>query len=477
MLTGLTPERLGMALTSFDSGDLSEAAWLWDVMSRRDDVISSVKPKREKAVSRRDWQVLTTEDTPAAKTQQKILEDFWNNITAYDALNRNDRGSISKLIRFMMQSVSYQFSVHHLLWQPTRETLTCTFEFVPLWHFENRTGELRFKQTGLEYTGADMPQEEWMVTTGDGLMHAGSIGYTVKRNALADWMVFSEKFGVPGVLGRTSQAQDSDGGRAMQEAVETFSSDWEATLFGDDGTGKIELIEAKNGGNLPMPDLIDRVDRRLAALWRGADLSSMSSGSGEGTGASLQREEMDLIEQDDALMISEKLNEIERTVLRWHFGPKVKPLAYIRLSVPQREDLKLLLDAITRLTELGTPIAVADVMERFGLAQPKAGEPLLTRQAKAPAPDPAPQLNADRGEEVFLAGAARLLAKASAEDRVGMVEDMKQILRSNDATILNATATFLETLPDRLGQDTAQVAAWETLLGAALVNGLGLARS
>jgi len=492
MLSGLTPQSLGMALDAYERGEFSRAALLWRSIALRDDVIACVKPKREKAVARRDWQILSVDGSATAAAHQATLDEFWSNITAYDALNRNDRGGVSKLIRQMMQSQSYGFAAHHLVWQPSRLGLTCAFESAPLWHFENRTGEFRFLPTGMEVDGIDMPQSEWMITVGEPLMIAGSIGYLAKRNSMADWMVFSEKFGVPGILGKTSQAQDSEGGRAMQEAIETFSSDWEAVLFGDDGSGKIELIQASgSSATLPFPALIDRIDRRLAALWRGADLSSMSATQGQGQGASLQQDEIDLIETDDALLISETLNEIERRVIAWHYGPRVKPMAYFRLSTPQREDLNLLLSAVTKLVELGGEVGVQNIMERFGIEQPKKGDPLLRAATVNPVnpvnPVPASDLDPitqteinaqrrDRNEELFLARAARLLAGAAADDRADMVDDLRVILNTDDANLATATESFLGKLPDRIGQDQHQITAWETLLASSLVNGLALAK-
>lgn len=482
MLRGLTPSMLGMALDAFDAGDMGQAAMLWHTMARRDDVIASVKSKREKAVSRRDWQILVSEESTQATAHQEALQSFWNNVSAVDALNRNDRGGISKLIRQMMQAQSYGFQGHHLVWQPSRNELTCTFEAAPLWFFENRTGEFRFRPTGMEYSGDEMKPEEWLVTCGDPLMIAGSIAYLCKRNSLADWMVFSEKFGIPGVLGKTSQAQDSAGGEAMQAAVEAFSSEWEAVLFGDDQTGSISLIEAKGGSTLPFPALIERVDRRLSALWRGADLSSMSSGQGEGTGATLQGEEADIIEADDALLISETLNEIERRVIAWHFGVKTKPLAYFRLNTPQREDLKLLLEAVTLLVDSGAEIAVSSLLERFNIEQAKPGEDVLQRKgANRPAaaaqeecdPELNAELNRDKEEARFMARAARLLAGASADDRVALVEELRGVLNAGDDKLLTQCTGFMERLPEYIGQDSHQVAAWESLLSSALVNGLG----
>lgn len=483
MMRGLSGESLATALDGFESGNLRAAAQLWHSMCLRDDVISSVKPKREKAVSRRDWQVLTADDSAEAKAQAKILTEFWNSVKAVDAFDRNQRGSFAFLVRQMMSAASFKYSAHHLVWQPSRDQLTCTFEHVPLAFFENLTGTLQFCPTGLEYNGQPLTQDEWLVNTGDGLMMAGSIAYFCKRNALADWMAFSDKFGMPGILGKTNQGKDTPGGLAMADAVETFGQDWAAVIYGDDQSGEIELITANGSSSmLPMPDLIERVDRRLAALWRGGDLNSISSTKGQGTGASLQDGETDLIEQDDALSISERLNEIEEIVLRWHYGPRVKVKAYIRLIVPQSEDLKLLLECVTALVKLGAPIAIADVLERFGFSTPKAGAELLRDSASTTPLDPSDpsdpsaletaRLNAaDAAEEQFLARAARLLSKASREDRENLVGDMKAILAAPAGTQLAALAAFMEKLPENIGQDSAQVRAWEAFLASAIVGG------
>lgn len=476
MLRSLSGPMLAQALDGFEYGDLRAAAQLWQSMAARDDVIPNVKGKREKRVSRRDWQVLKIDESAEAERQRKVLHDFWSNIKAVDAFDRNVRGGFAMLVRQMMQSVSFKYQAHHLVWQPSKDRLGCTFEAVPLQFFENRTGVLQFCPTGMEYEGTPMSPDEWMVTCGDGLMVAGSIGYFCKRNSMADWLAFSDKFGMPGILGRTNQGKDTEGGREMAEAVAAFGQDWATVIYGDDGSGKIELIEAKGGTSLPMPPLIERVDRRLTALWCGADLSSMSSTNGQGTGASIQGEESDLLEQDDALTISERLNEIDEIVLRWWFGPRVKVKAYVRLIVPQSEDLKLLLEVVEKLVRLGAPIAVADILERFGFATPKAGADLLGNVQAAREEDEAARearLNAarDEAEEQFMARAARLLARASREDRENLVGGIKDILKAPEGRQLQELAAFVERLPANIGRDAAQVRQWEVLLASALVNG------
>ena len=470
MLRALSGESLASALDTFEAGNLRPAALLWQSMCERDDVLMSVKPKREKSVSRRDWQVLTSDDSPEATRQQEILTAFWNSIRVVDAYDLNQRGGFALLVRQMMRAVSFKYQVHHLVWQPSKDALTCTFESVPLQFFENLTGTLRHCPTGMEYEGTDLKQDEWLVTCGDGLMTAASIGYFCKRNALSDWMAFSDKFGMPGILARTSQGKDTPGGLAMAEAAESFGQDWAAVLYGDDGSGKIELVEAAGAAALPFPALIERVDRRIAALYRGADLSSLSSSSGQGTGASLQDGETDLIDQDDALSVSERLNEVEEIVLRWWFGPKVRVKAYLRLIVPQSEDLKLLITAVESLVKLGAPVAIADVLERFGFPTPKEGAELLGNNP-ALVNAATPQINASLNEDTFLARAGRLLAVASREDRENLVGALREILSAPEGTQINALASFMEKLPDNIGQDAAQVRAWEVLLASALISG------
>ena len=151
--------------------------------------------------------------------------------------------------------------------------------------------------------------------------------------------------------------------------------------------------------------------------------------------------------------------------------------------MPQSDDLKLLLASVESLVKLGAPIAISDILERFGFATPGKNAELLgaaTRQSGQPGQDSQDaqetQLNADQAEDLFLAKAGKLLAKASREDRENLVGELKAVLSSPEGTQLNALAAFVERLPENIGQDSAQVRAWEALLASALVNGFAAAQ-
>jgi phage gp29-like protein len=494
LLQGLTGGSLAAALSGFEAGNLRQAAQLWELIATRDDVISSVKPKREKALARRSWEIVQEDNSPEADAQKEKLLAFWNSARAVNAYDRNERGGFSKLVKQMLSAVSYKYAAHHIVWKPGKDEIKAEFEFVPLSFFENTTGELRFCPTGLELAGEPLEPGQWMVTTGDGIMVAACICYLAKRNSWADWMVFSERFGIPGILGRTPASADSDAGRALVDAVTSISNDWAACLFGDDkkNGSTIELLEVKGGAaSLPFPALIERVDRRLAAMWRGADLSSISSSSGQGTGASLQGDETALIEMDDALNVEETLEEVSNAVLRWYYGPNVKVKAYLKISVPAPEDLKLLIEAIKMLVSHGAPVSIEAALERLGFPIPKDGAELLrppldysssySEAFKDGATDGSgfdlmnersTQTNAILEDDAeFMREAAKLLAQASADDRAKLAKALQGVLSNPDELLFDSVREFIAALPQHIAANPAQVKAWERIIAAALVRG------
>jgi phage gp29-like protein len=389
----LKPDMLARVLDQFEHGYLREACLLWEKIAERDDVIASVKPKREKDVSQLDMQVVVSPDSGAdGDSHKEVLERFWKNVRCVNSYDRNERGGFRRLVKQMMTAVSYRYAAHHIIWQPRPDgDLRATFEFVPLWMFENRTGRLRYLPS-LSATGGEILADgEWMVTVGDGLMISCCIGYLAKRSAFNDWLVFSEKFSVPGVMGRTTAKKGSAEAEAMKAAVESFGHDWMAVIYGDDGTHAkpIELVQANgNPAGMPMPAVVERVDRKFAALYRGADLSSMSSNQGDGTGASLQEKETDILRRDDAETIAETLEEVSRMVIEWHFGNGVEPLARVELVVPVQEDTTKVIDAGIKLADKGARVSISALMERANIPEAKDDADVLGGTSNIERPTP-----------------------------------------------------------------------------------------
>jgi phage gp29-like protein len=203
-------------------------------------------------------------------------------------------------------------------------------------------------------------------------MESCSIAYLFKHLPLRDWLVYCERNGMPGVRGVTDAAPGTPEWDAAREAVRDFGAEFQALM--SRGT-EILPVDLTSKGELPYPLLVERMDRALASLWRGADLSTLSRG--QGLGASLQADEMALLEQDDAAMISETLNaQVDAFVVRELFGDE-RPLARFCLK-PDADAARLVhLELLQRLANLGAPVAVAGLHERLGLPTPAPGEATL----------------------------------------------------------------------------------------------------
>jgi len=361
----LTPQLLSTYLDQRVLGYVAYAALVWEQIERRDDVIRNVASKRKKAASRLLRQSRKLVNTPEAEEDARALDDFYNNITVVNALDQNEVGGFPLLVRQMMDAVGKYYAVHEIVWQPG-EVLTAELRFVPLWFFENRSGRLQFLK--LPFGGADgIPLDPggWMITKGDGIMEACSIAYMFKNMSLKDWVCYSDKFGTPGVLGRTNAAQGSQAGQSLMTAVSQFGNNWSGVIYGDDGTVKepLSLVQARGEGVLPFPPLVERMDRTLMSLWRGEDLSTMSA---DKKGASIQGDEADILLDDDAATIRETLNMyLDRWIIWQKFGRS--PSALSELVVPKTLNVQNEMLVLRTLLEAGSQIGMKATMDRFAI--------------------------------------------------------------------------------------------------------------
>ena len=390
-IRSLDPQKLGEVLDAFAAGTPREFALLADAIGRRDDVLATVIAKRVGAPARHGYAILIGDDVPdelreEAERHKEVLEHFYANLSVTDAVERDVRGGFKLLVRQMLRgALSLRKAVHEILWRPTPEGLTATLQHVPLWFFEQRTGALRFLQSDTAWDGVDLAPGAWMITSSESaLMEASAVAYTYKRMALGDWVNFNDRFGFPIIDAATDAAPNSPEWDALSEAVNDLAR--EVSLVRS-RSAEINLLEVANSGTLPFEPLAERMDRALARIWRGADLSTLSAGAGQGQGASVQGDESSLLEADDADLVSETLNEVlDRQAIAWAFGEGTKPLAYVKIVVPKRRDVAQERETDKFLIERGARLSLADALERYDRTPADADDVVLTNPAPAPAP-------------------------------------------------------------------------------------------
>ena len=372
----LDPDRLVDAITSFNAGDLGQLARIIRDFEERDDKMATCAMKMRASVGRCDYSILVKEgfeNDERAKRHAEILKRFWSTVNVTSRFNMNERGGLRLLKKQMMEAQSYGYAVHEIVWRPLPNgEIAAEFIKLPLWHFENRTGALRFLPTETAVEGVPMAEGEWLVTTGDGVGIPASICAMAKRMCFQDWLLFSERSGMPIIVGTTGATFRSEQWNNIKGAIRNIYRDTRVLL---DSGSRIEAIDTGHAANIPFPALVEWSDRAIAALYRGADLSTISKG--DGTGASLQGDEAGMIEQDAAANLGETLHEqVDRFVIRYVTGDD-EPLASISIEPVKKPDVDTDIKIDNHLAALGVKLSKADALQRYGRAEATSEEDAL----------------------------------------------------------------------------------------------------
>jgi phage gp29-like protein len=488
-LANFTPERLTTAIQDFRAGRLRDLSLLMEAIEETDDTLMTVAPKAKAAVARHGWEVLTVETDNAqeaalAAEQQAALKRFYNEVRATNALDQDELGGMSLLLRQMMDAKGKRYSVHNIVWKPhTDGHYSATFWHVPLWCFENTTGRMRYLREAFAYDGEAMDPGAWLVTRGLGISIACTVAWAFKHLPLRDWLVYCERHGMPGIEGVTDAAYGSEAWNRMVTAVASAAREFAWVRSRSD---EIKTIEFAASGELPYPALVERMDRALASLWRGADLSTISAGGGTGQGASLQGGEAELIEQDDAQWLSETLNmKVDRLVLDNLYGPETPALAYVKILSGNKQDVARDLQIDAAALASGHPVSKKQFAERYNRPLPDAADELLHAPSTPAFPGAAAANEAGyslgtlarQGRSTVFQQAA--LQKLGDAQRAGLAPLIDGLAQVDKAETPEAAAAALRSLQARLpalyapaAGDRALASAFEEILGAAVVSGL-----
>jgi hypothetical protein len=498
-IRNLNPQVLTRQMESFDIGWVAEFARTMEAIIERDDTLKAVIGKRVSSVKRMSYKIMIDPDIEEDQKEEadkhaQALKYFYKNLKATNAIDRDQVGGFALLVEQMMGAVAYKYACHELLWEPVPgEGLTCRFNLVPLYFFENTIGEMRFLPWDGGTIGQPLEKNAWMISVGPGLMRASAVAYMFKQLSLKDWVMYNEKFGMPGILGKSMSQNGSQQWEALVDAVASISADFAGVISKDD---EIQSLEFSRSGELPYTKLVDRMDRFLTILWRGGDLGTISSGA-QGVGSSPQQEDSSAIEQDDAMFISETLqHKIDPLVIGYHFGWGTKPLAYVKLCAPDRKDIGREIQIDNHLSKNGCPQVKKDLYERYNRQMPADDTPedqLTTDPMQAAAEAVASKgfptrdaansdLGLNRGEQshVALIRNARMRA-AEAENSAleplwERLDGLMAILDGTDAKAAQvALRKFLTDLPElqkEIARNPAGARAFEAIQSAGLFNGL-----
>ena len=383
----LDPDVLVRHLSAFAAGDIAGLEHVIEDFENRDDKMKIGAFKMASAVASKPWEVRIAkgeEDNERARLHKEVLTRFWNRIEVTDAFCRNRKGGVRLLVKQMMSAESRVYAVHDLVWNVRGDgELEATFTQIPAWCFENRTGELRYLREPGAYTGEPMRAGEWLVTVGEGVGVTAAILAMSKRLSWNDWLLFSEKCGMPLILGNTGAKENSPAWNALLSAIAAIAP---KTGILTDLNSKMQAVQiGGSSGQATYKDLVETVDRAISALYRGGDLATMSSTQGEGTGSDAQDGESELMDGDGCAMVSETLhNQIDRFVIRFTCGD-FEPLAGIVINPPaETTDIDREIKIDNHLAALGVKLSKADALQRYGRTEAESDDDALQPPPNGP---------------------------------------------------------------------------------------------
>lgn len=437
-LKNLTPQKITAAMDNFNCGYLSDAAKIYAAIRRRDAVVQACVQKRKRATSRLEWTIVEMGNNEAAsKEHAAFLEDFYNNIRVTSAEDANKRGSMSMLIENILSALENKYAVSEIIWDTSRApSLSAEVRHVPLWFFENTQGYLRFKKSSYDTEGADLENNGWMVSVYDSpLMEATAVCYIVKRFAQGDWSAYSSRFGMPTPVYNSTAKRNTPEYDAAVDALANLVNGCGMVL----AAGEVFDLKQPAGTGEPFKTLSDAMDRYIALIWRGSDLSTLSADNA--AGASLQAEESEILEDADCALVEETLaSYLSQPALEWKFGKDVKPAAYLQLTRKNRKDKLNQIAVYKGAAELGCNVAKRDVYEALELREPEPGEDMVELSVQQPA---------DAAAETQGAGLSSFgNSSEPSEENLGRMLDALATAKGKDIEPLRKRVLALEKITD-----------------------------
>jgi phage gp29-like protein len=225
-----------------------------------------------------------------------------------------------------------------------------------------------------------------------GLMRSGAFPAMGKRLGWRDWLVFSQRFGIPLVLARYTPGETDDDVLAVaEEIVQKIGSDGGAAIPDDI---KVEIVESRtsNPNDKTHGGLIAHCNAELAKLIVGSTLTNDNAGSG---GASYALGEVHAtVRWDNVTFDAAKLQEAFRTqvcVPFMLFNNLTGSAPLLEIQVVRDLDPTAIIQMADTLTnKLGIPVSQSQMRQVAGFKAPTTGDEAPGAPKALPAPAPAP---------------------------------------------------------------------------------------
>ncbi len=374
---GLTPGGLAYIFREADQGAVSRQMELFEEMEEKDAHLASLLQTRKLAVLSLDYEVLPYADTPEdrniAEAVGEIIFQTPNLESAFlDLLDAIGKGfALTEIIWGVEQG---RVGVEELKWVPQKK-VTYVEDLNP-----------RLVTADGPWQGEPFPP--WKIIyhrykaksghdTRAGVLRVVGYMYLLKNYALKDWAGFNEVFGMPLRLGKYDPTSTPADREALIQAIRSLGTDAAGIISKNT---EIEFVETTNrsGSSNPFQVMADFCNREMSKAILGQTLTTDTSG-GTGTYAAAKvhaQVRSDLVEADAQALGQTLREQLLRPLVGFNFGWD-KPVPWFRFRYEEEEDLKTLSEVYRNLADMGVPLSLEHIAERFGVPLAQEGQEVL----------------------------------------------------------------------------------------------------
>lgn len=402
---GLTPEKLEGILRRAIEGDHADYLSLCDEMERRDGNYFSALQTRRLAVQQLERTVeAASPDAEDAKVAAAVQSWLFS-------------PSFGLALNHILDATAKGFSVTEIIWARSEELWKPVgFKHRPQRWFifdQERVEEVRLYDgtvAGQELQPYKFIVHQPHVFSGSplagGLARIVAALHVFKGYAVKDWMAFAEVFGMPIRIGKYTEAAGEEDKEELRRAVTMIGSDAAAVI---PDTMKIEFERAAMsgaaGGDGLFMTLAGWLNREVNKTVLGSNIVDEDGGS-FAKAVALNELRMD-IRNSDAWQCADTIQrDLVVPFVDLNFGvrPREEDYPHANFDTSEPENLEMLAKALPPFIDRGLPVSTKAILEKFGLTEPEAGDPVLGAAAKPGprrdgGPDEADEEDDDLGDE------------------------------------------------------------------------------
>ncbi len=222
-----------------------------------------------------------------------------------------------------------------------------------------------------------------------GIARLAALAYMCKSWGLKDWLAFCDIFGLPLRLGRYEPGTAQEDIEALLAAVAGLGSDAAAVISRNMDIEFPTPPNAASGAGV-FQALADWWDKQVSKALVGQTMTS-DSGSSRAQAQVHKQIEDELIDEDGRQLAATLNRDFVRAYIDLNFGVQAAYPA-IRIRLPDKDDLQLIIDAVTKWVPLGLRVQQSVLRDKLGLPDPDPNaDPadLLAPPAMPPAAGPA----------------------------------------------------------------------------------------